>query len=62
MSGHQQTRRRVARVEGYVVLVPGTKQGQNVRIEITQVSQRFASAQVVETSQATAAPESAEGS
>jgi len=45
-----------------VVLVPGTKQGQNVRIEITQVSQRFASAQVVETSQATAAPESAEGS
>jgi predicted RNA-binding protein with TRAM domain len=51
----------IAKIDGFVVFVPGTKQGQNVRIKVTQVSQRFASAQVVEPS-TTAAPESSESS
>lgn len=49
----------IARVEGFVVFVPGTKQGQNVRIRVTQVSERFASGQVV-SSDTAAAPESKE--
>ena len=44
----------IARVEGFVVFVPGTKQGQNVRIKVTQVTERFASGQVVSTSAAPA--------
>jgi predicted RNA-binding protein with TRAM domain len=47
----------IARIEGFVVFVPGTKQGQNVRIKVTQVSERFASGQVVESSGPSAAPE-----
>ena len=47
----------IAKVDGFIVFVPGTKQGQNVRIKVTQVSERFASGQVVE-SPAAAAPES----
>jgi len=38
----------IARIEGFVVFVPGTKRGQNVRIKITQVGARFASGQVVQ--------------
>ena len=49
----------IARIEGFVVFVPGTKQGQNVRIKVTQVSERFASGQVVEGS---AGPASESGS
>jgi predicted RNA-binding protein with TRAM domain len=48
----------IARIEGFVVFVPGTKQGQNVRIKVTQVSERFASGQVVEGSAPAATPES----
>jgi predicted RNA-binding protein with TRAM domain len=48
----------IARVEGFVVFVPGTKQGDNVRIKVTQVSERFASGQVVQSSEPTATPES----
>jgi len=48
----------IARVEGFVVFVPGTKMGQNVRIKVTQVSERFASGQVVQSSEAATAPES----
>jgi predicted RNA-binding protein with TRAM domain len=48
----------LTRIEGFVVFVPGTKQGQNVRIKITQVSDRFASGQVVQTSSAKSAPAS----
>ena len=44
----------IARIEGFVVFVPGTKQGDNVRIKVTQVSERFASGQVV--SDAASAP------
>ena len=38
----------IAKVEGFIVFVPGTKVGQNLRIKVTQVSERFASGQVVE--------------
>jgi len=48
----------IARVEGFVVFVPGTKQGENVRIKVTQVSERFASGQVVQSSDTAATPES----
>ncbi|HUK79653.1 MAG TPA: TRAM domain-containing protein [Nitrososphaerales archaeon] len=48
----------IARVEGFVVFVPGTKQGDNVRIKVTQVSERFASGQVVQSSEPAATPES----
>jgi predicted RNA-binding protein with TRAM domain len=46
----------IAKVDGFVVFVPGTKQGQNVRIKVTQVTERFASGQVVSSD---AAPASA---
>jgi predicted RNA-binding protein with TRAM domain len=45
----------IAKVEGFVVFVPGSKMGQSVRIKVTQVSDRFASGQVVD-SPAAAAP------
>jgi predicted RNA-binding protein with TRAM domain len=45
----------IARIDGFVVFVPGTKQGQNVRIKVTQVSERFASGQVVQGSDNAAA-------
>jgi len=48
----------IAKVEGFIVFVPGTKVGQNVRIKVTQVSERFASGQVVDSSSAAAAPAS----
>ncbi len=48
----------IAKVDGFIVFVPGTKVGQNVRIKVTQVSERFASGQVVESSAAAAAPTS----
>jgi|SRR5438552_9985847 len=44
----------IARIDGFVVFVPGTRQGQNVRIKVTQVSERFASGQVVQSPEATA--------
>jgi predicted RNA-binding protein with TRAM domain len=52
----------IAKIDGFVVFVPGTKQGQNVRIKVTRVSERFASGQVVQSSEGTAAsaPEPAE--
>ena len=40
----------IARIDGFVVFVPGTKQGQEVRIKVTQVSERFASGQIVQAS------------
>jgi predicted RNA-binding protein with TRAM domain len=46
----------IARVDGFVIFVPGTKQGDNVRIKVTQVSERFASGQVVQSSETAATP------
>ena len=48
----------IAKVDGFIVFVPGTKQGQNVRIRVIQVSERFASGQVVQSSDKPAAPTS----
>jgi len=48
----------IARMDGFVIFVPGTKQGQNVRIRITQVTERFASGQMVQSSDNTTAPSS----
>ena len=46
----------IARVDGFVVFVPGTRQGQNVRIKVMQVSERFASGQIVQSPETTATP------
>jgi len=40
----------IARVEGFVIFVKNGKAGQNAKIKITQVGQRFASAELVESS------------
>ena len=38
----------VARIKGLVCFVPNTKPGDNVRIRVTKISQRFAEAEAVE--------------
>ena len=37
----------IARVQGLVIFVPNTKQGEHVKIKVTRISRRFAEAQVV---------------
>jgi predicted RNA-binding protein with TRAM domain len=37
----------IARIEGLVVFIPNTKQGDKLRIKITNVSRRFAEAEVI---------------
>jgi predicted RNA-binding protein with TRAM domain len=37
----------IARIEGFVIFVPNTKQGDHVKIKVTRISRRFAEAQVV---------------
>ena len=49
----------IAKIDGFVIFVPGTRQGQSARIKITQVSDRHASGQVVEVSAGTSAPAAA---
>jgi predicted RNA-binding protein with TRAM domain len=51
----------IAKVDGFIVFVPGTKQGQNVRIKVTQVSERFASGQVVQSTDKPAATSESTG-
>lgn len=43
----------IAKVDGFVIFVTGAKQGQQARVKITQVSNRFATGQVVEGSSST---------
>ncbi len=46
----QETSRRgegITRIEGLVVFVPNTKLGDKVRIKVTNISRRFAEAEVV---------------
>jgi len=46
----QETSRRgegIARIEGLVVFVPNAKQGDKLRIKITNISRRFAEAEIV---------------
>jgi predicted RNA-binding protein with TRAM domain len=44
----------IAKIDGFVIFVPGTKMGQSARIKVTQVSERFASGQIVESSSSAA--------
>jgi predicted RNA-binding protein with TRAM domain len=46
----------IAKIDGFVIFVPGTKMGQTARITVTRVSERFASGQLVEASSSAAAP------
>jgi predicted RNA-binding protein with TRAM domain len=47
----------IAKIDGFVIFVAGAKQGQQVRVKVTQVSNRYASAQLVEGSMAVAPSE-----
>ena len=43
----------IARIEGFVVFVPNTKQGDKLRIKVTHVSRRFSEAEIVGPAQET---------
>src|ERR1700733_6310909 len=45
----------IAKIDGFVIFVAGAKQGQNVRIKVTQVSNRYASGQLADGSSTTRA-------
>jgi predicted RNA-binding protein with TRAM domain len=47
----------IAKIDGFVIFVAGAKQGQQVRIKVTQVSNRFASGELVGGSMTTASSE-----
>ncbi len=38
----------IAKIDGFVIFVPGTRMGQQARIKVMSVGERFASGQVVE--------------
>jgi len=38
----------VAKIEGFIIFVPGAKTGQKLRIKVIEVANRFAKAQIVE--------------
>src|SRR5487761_320682 len=38
----------IAKIDGFVIFVPGTRMGQSARIKVTRVSERFANGQIVE--------------
>jgi predicted RNA-binding protein with TRAM domain len=44
----------IAKIDGFVIFVAGAKQGQQARIKVTQVSNRYATGQVVEGSSSAA--------
>ena len=46
----------IAKVDGFVIFVPATKLGQDIKVKVTHVSDRYATAEVVE-GPATAASE-----
>jgi predicted RNA-binding protein with TRAM domain len=45
----------IAKIDGFVIFVAGAKQGQQVRIKVTQVSNRYASGQLVDGGSASSA-------
>jgi predicted RNA-binding protein with TRAM domain len=49
----------IAKIDGFVIFVPGTRMGQQARIKITSVSERYASGQVVENAAGTGSAASA---
>ena len=50
----------IAKIDGFVIFVAGAKQGQQVRIKVTQVSNRYASGTLVDGSGSGAAAHSEE--
>ena len=38
----------IARIQGFVIFVPNTKQGENVKFKITRVGNRFATGEIVQ--------------
>jgi predicted RNA-binding protein with TRAM domain len=38
----------IARIKGFVIFVPNTKQGENVKFKITRVGNRFATGELVQ--------------
>ena len=38
----------IARIEGFVIFVPNTKQGENVKFKITRVGNRFATGELIQ--------------
>ena len=38
----------IARIQGFVIFVPNTKQGENVKFKITRVGNRFATGELVQ--------------
>ncbi len=52
----------IAKVDGFVIFVAGTKQGQQARIKVTQVANRFATAQVIDGSGAASGGDAGESS
>jgi len=38
----------IAKIEGFIIFIPGAKVGQQTRIKIVQVGNRFANGQIVE--------------
>ncbi len=45
----------IAKIDGFVIFVAGSKQGQTARVKVTQVSNRYATGTIVEGSVANAA-------
>jgi predicted RNA-binding protein with TRAM domain len=37
----------IARIEGFIIFIPGAKEGQQVKIKITHVGNRYANGQIV---------------
>ena len=52
----------IAKIDGFVIFVAGAKQGQQARIKVTQVSNRYATGQVVESSSSAAPAATSESS
>ena len=38
----------IARIEGFVIFVPNTKQGEHVKFKVTRVGSRFATGELVQ--------------
>jgi predicted RNA-binding protein with TRAM domain len=47
---HEMSRRGegIAKIEGFIIFVPNTKQGEHVKFKITSVRNRFATAELVQ--------------
>ena len=41
----------IAKIEGFVILVPGAKVGQNLKIKIVQIGKKHANGQIIESTE-----------